>query len=115
MKSPDNVNKVNLVVDRCPFCYILEAVKHPPQQRLNDGHELLHHSGVESDRKFWSGERPLCIAQWIGITLMLIGVGAVIAMSAWFERNLLVVFVVIGGLTLFVVLGNLRSRRSAKK
>jgi hypothetical protein len=82
---------------------------------LNDGHELLHHSGVESDRKFWSGERPLSIVQWIGITLMLIGVGVVIAMSAWFERNFLVVFVVIGCLALFVVLGNLRSRRSAKK
>ena len=90
-------------------------MKHPPQQRLNDGHELLEHSGVESDRKFWSGERSLSTVQWIGITLMLVGVVAVIAMSVWFERNFLVVFVVIGGLALFVLLGNLHSRRSAKK
>jgi hypothetical protein len=90
-------------------------VKNPRQQRLNDGHELLRHSGVESDRKFWSGERPLSIVQWIGVMLMLLAVGAVILMSVWFEGNYVTVIVVLGGLALFVVLGNLRVRRSPKK
>lgn len=90
-------------------------MKYPRQDRLSDGHELLRHSGVESDRKFWSGERPLSIVQWIGIILMLITVGVVVAMSAWFEGNYLAVIVILGGLALFVVLGNLRARRSPKK
>jgi hypothetical protein len=90
-------------------------VKHPRQQRLTDGDELLRHSGVESDRKFWAGERPLSIMQWIGITLMFMTVGVVIAMEVWFEGNYLAVIVVLGGLALFVVLGNLRAHRSSKK
>ena len=97
------------------FCYILEAVKYPRQDRLNDGHELLRHSGVESDRKFWLGERPLSIVQWIGVILMLMAAGVVIAMSAWFEGKYVAVIVILGGLALFVVLGNLRTRRSPKK
>jgi hypothetical protein len=97
------------------FCYILEAVKYPRQDRLSDGRELLRHSGVESDRKFWSGERPLSLAQWIGIILMLMTVGVVIAMSAWFEGNYVAVIVILGGLALFVVLGNLRAHRSPNK
>ena len=95
------------------FCYILGAVKHPTQQP--DGRELLRHSGVESDRKFWRGERPLSIVQWIGVMLMFLAVGIVIAMSVWFEHNSVAVIVVLGGLALFVVMGNLRSRRSPKK
>jgi Flp pilus assembly protein TadB len=47
--------------------------------------------------------------------LMLLAVGIVIAMSVWFEHNYVVVIVVLGGLALFVVMGNLRSRRSPKK
>ncbi|MGA9790239.1 MAG: hypothetical protein WBQ43_06055 [Terriglobales bacterium] len=46
---------------------------------------------------------------------MLITVGVVVAMSAWFEGNYLAVIVILGGLALFVVLGNLRARRSPKK
>jgi Flp pilus assembly protein TadB len=88
-------------------------VKQPTQQP--DGRELLRHSGVESDRKFWLGERPLSIAQWMGVMLMLLAVGIVIAMSVWFEHNYLAVIVVLGSLALFVVTGNLRSRRSTKK
>ena len=92
-------------------------MKHPPQPPLShvpDGRELLHRSGVESDRKFWSGERPLSTAQWIGVVLMLMAVGVVIAMAVWFG-NYVTVIGVLGGLALFVVLGNLRSRRSSKK
>jgi hypothetical protein len=85
-------------------------VKHPTQQP--DGNELLRHSGVESDRKFWLGERPLSIAQWVGITLMLMTIGGVIVMAAWFERNYVRVIVVLSGLALFVILGN---RRASKK
>jgi hypothetical protein len=47
--------------------------------------------------------------------LMLLAVGAVILMSVWFEGNYVTVIVVLGGLALFVVLGNLRVRRSPKK
>jgi uncharacterized membrane protein len=82
---------------------------------LNDGHELLHHSGVESDRKFWKGERPLSIVQWIGVVLMLVAAGVVIVMSAWFEGKYLALIVILGGLALFVVMGNLRARRSSKR
>jgi hypothetical protein len=92
-------------------------MKHPTQQPLShvpDGRELLHHSGVESDRKFWSGERPLSITQWIGVVLMLIAVGVGIAMAVWFG-NYVTVIGVLGGLALFVVLGNLHARRSPKK
>lgn len=87
-------------------------MKYPRQDRLNDGHELLRHRGVESDRKFWSGERPLSIVQWIGIILMLMAAGVVVAMSAWFEGKYVAVIVILGALALFVVLGNLRARRS---
>ena len=90
-------------------------MKHPQQHRLNDGHELLRHSGIESDRKFWAGERPLSIVQWTGIMLMLITLGVVIAMEVWFEGNYLAVILVLGGLALFVVLGNLSAGRSRKK
>lgn len=86
-------------------------MKYPRQDRLSYGHELLRHSGVESDRKFWSGERPLSIVQWIGVMLMLITLGVGIAM--W--GDYLAVIVVLDGLALFVVLGNLRARRSPRK
>jgi hypothetical protein len=86
-------------------------VKDPRQDRLSDGHELLRHSGVQSDRKFWSGERPLSIVQWIGVMLMFITLGVGIAM--W--SNYVAAIVILGGLALFVVLGNLRARRSPRK
>lgn len=53
--------------------------------------------------------------QWIGVILMLMAAGVVIAMSAWFEGKYVAVIVILGGLALFVVLGNLRTRRSPKK
>jgi succinate dehydrogenase hydrophobic anchor subunit len=90
-------------------------VKYPRQDRSRDGHELLRHSGVESDRKFWSGERPLSIVQWTGVILVLMAAGVVIAMSAWLEGKYVAVIVILGGLALFVVLGNFRARRSPKK
>lgn len=103
MKSPDNVNH--------HICYILEAVKNPRQDRLNDGHELLRHSGVESDRKFWSGERPLSVVQWLGVILVLMTL--IVGIAVW--GNYVVSAVILGGLALFVVLGNLRARRSPRK
>ncbi len=93
-------------------------MKHPTQQPsgdLPDGRELLRHSGAESDRKFWSGQRPLSMVQWIGVMLMLMAVGVVIAMAVWFEGSYGTVIVVLSGLALFVVLGNIRARRSPKK
>jgi hypothetical protein len=103
VKWPANVNH--------HICYILEAVKYPRQDRLNDGRELLRHSGVESDRKFWSGERPLSIVQWVGVLLMLMTI--VVGIAVW--GNYVASIVVLGGLALFVVLGNLRGRRSPRK
>jgi hypothetical protein len=46
---------------------------------------------------------------------MLVTAGVVIVMSAWFEGKYLAVIVILGGLALFVVKGNLRARRSPKK
>jgi hypothetical protein len=111
VKSPANANKQiwSATVDH--LCYILEAVKYPRQNRLSDGHELLRRSGVESDRKFWSGERPLSVVHWIGILLMFITLGVGIAM--W--GNYVASIMVLGGLALFLVLGNLRARRSPRK
>ena len=81
-------------------------MKLPRQDRLSDGHELLRHSAKESDRKFRLGERPLSIVQWIGVILMFITVGILLVMS----RNYLATIVLLAGLALFVVLGNLRAR-----
>ena len=86
-------------------------MKLPRQDRLSDGHDLLRDSAKESDRKFWLGERPLSIVQWIGVILMFITVGILLVMS----RNYLATLVVLGGLALFVVLGNLRARHSPRK
>jgi hypothetical protein len=93
------------------LCYILGAVKYPRQDRLSDGHELLRHSGVESDRKFWAGERPLSIVQWIGVILVLMTL--VVGIAVW--GNYVASIVILGGLALFIVLGNLRARRSTRK
>jgi hypothetical protein len=47
--------------------------------------------------------------------LMIVTAGLVILMSAWFEGKYLAVIVILGGLALFVGMGNLRARRSPKK
>jgi uncharacterized BrkB/YihY/UPF0761 family membrane protein len=41
--------------------------------------DILRRSAVESDRKFWSGERPISLVQGIGLLLMFLSVmGAVV-------------------------------------
>jgi hypothetical protein len=41
--------------------------------------DILRRSAMESDRKFWSGERPISLLQRIGLLLMFLTViGAVV-------------------------------------
>jgi hypothetical protein len=73
------------------------------------GDRLLDQSRVESDRKFWSGERPLSIVQASGLLLIVIALIAVVVRPnyrsfAW----------VMGGLIFFVVVGNRWARRRYK-
>jgi hypothetical protein len=45
-----------------------------PDKRIRN---LLSQSSIESDRKFWFGERPISALQWIGLLLMFL------AMAGW--------------------------------
>lgn len=73
---------------------------------------VLRQSVVESDRKFWSGQRPISVMQWVGLLVMLLAAGVVAVLGAaatgFGYRAFIVVF---AGLVLFVVLGNLWIRR----
>jgi hypothetical protein len=44
----------------------MDAHEQEPIRRMPDGDEVLRQSGVESDRKFWRGERPISLLQWSG-------------------------------------------------
>lgn len=83
------------------------------QQQPSDVEEreksLLHQSAIESDRKFWAGERPISIVQWIGLLLMFVGVS--VSVAGWVRDKYGTFIAVLGALVLFVVLGNRRARR----
>jgi 4-hydroxybenzoate polyprenyltransferase len=66
---------------------------------------LLQRSSFESDRKFWSGERPVSVVQWVGLLLIFLGVAVVASFN---YRAFGVVFAV---LVLSIVLGNLWAHR----
>jgi 4-hydroxybenzoate polyprenyltransferase len=69
--------------------------------------DMLRRSGAESDRKFWSGERPVSLVQWIGVLLMFLSLGVLVSFN---YRAFATVF---GALVVFVVLGNRWARRRA--
>jgi hypothetical protein len=66
---------------------------------------MLRRSSAESDRKFWTGERPISLLQWVGILLMFLTVGVLVSFN--YRAHALV----FGALVLFVVLGNRWARR----
>jgi len=60
----------------------------------------MRRSVADSDRKFWTGQRPLSAIQWVGVILMLVG-SIVVATSL----GLRVFTEVMGALVALVVLG----------
>ena len=83
--------------------------------------DILRRSTLESDRKFWSGERPISVVQGIGLLLMFLAViGAVLlgnwpkGEAPWWEKIVngygasMAIFLCFA---LFLVLGNPRFRR----
>jgi hypothetical protein len=92
---------------------------------VEEGHEnVLLRSAVESDRKFWSGERPISVVQGIGLLLMflvLIGAMGLVnwpkSEAPWWEKIVNgygVIVAVFGCVVLFIVLGNRRVRRKIR-
>lgn len=75
------------------------------------GDRLLDQSRVESDRKFWSGERPLSIVQVLGLLLIFVALIAVVVFSSDYRSFAWVM----GGLIVFVVLGNRWARHRYKR
>jgi hypothetical protein len=69
---------------------------------------MLRRSSAESDRKFWSGERPIRPFQWVGILIMFSAVGVLVSFN--YRAHALV----FGAFVLFVVLGNLWARRKTR-
>jgi hypothetical protein len=99
----------------------MENHRQEPSSRLDGGdhEELLLRSSIESDRKFWSGERPITVVQGIGLLLMFLAlVGAIWnwpkGEASWWEKLVSgngAFVAVFGCLVLFVLLGNRWSRR----
>jgi hypothetical protein len=82
------------------------------EERTPTGHELLRRSGIEHERKFWSGERSFSILEWSFLLLMLIP--ALLLLAVWIRNRYLIGLAVLGGLAAFVIIGNLRARRKPK-
>ncbi len=73
------------------------------------GADLLRQSASEGDRKFWSGQRPLSVVQWIGVVLLYLGAGVVVAQfghPAYILASLAVV-------SALIAIGNRRARRKS--
>ena len=94
-----------------------------PLKHLGEPHEnLQRRSALESDRKFWSGERPISVVQGIGLAVIFFGLIALVGVSLWPEGGepwwkkidvygaFMAVF---GCAVLLVFLGNRISRRKA--
>jgi len=91
------------------LCTMDEHPKHDSMRDVESTHqEMLFRSAVESDRKFWSGERPISAVQWVGLLLMFVAIIGVVASSNY--RAIIALF---GAIALAVVLGNRRARRKA--
>ena len=73
---------------------------------------LFHNSLVESNRKLWSGERPLSVIHWAGIALLYIRVGV---FALIFGVNPIYIFVSLAAVTLLVGIGNRCARRLSKR
>src|ERR1700722_17285778 len=61
-----------------------------PLSRNDERHaDMLRRSTVESDRKFWSGERPISLLQCIGLLVMFLSVIGVVVLGPMLTGNLL--------------------------
>ena len=87
--------------------------EHPKDNSISDGQpdgqQILLKSRIDSDRKFWSGERSVTVVQWLGVLLLYFAM-AVVAITSNYRVSALV----LGGLILLVLLGNLRARRRGR-
>jgi hypothetical protein len=96
-----------------------------PMSRSDERHWImLRRSAVESDRKFWSGERPISLLQGIGLLVMFLSViGAVLlgnwpkGEAPWWEKIVngygapIAIFLCFA---LFLALGNLRFHHKSR-
>ena len=80
-------------------------------ESLPTGDRLLDQSSAASDRKFWSGERPLSIVQVLGLLLISVALVAVVVFSSDYRSFAWIM----GSLIAFVVLGNRWARRRYKR
>ena len=100
---------------RDEFVIFLDAMKNHQQERLSsipDRREILRKSAVDSDSKFWRGERPISVVQWIGLILCAIAVVA--ALLSWVRGDYVKVLLVFGGAALLLVVANLAARRKTR-
>jgi hypothetical protein len=74
--------------------------------RQPDDQQILIKSGID---KFWSGERSVSVVQWLGVLLLYFTM-AVLAIASNYRVSILV----LGGLILFVLLGNRLARRRSR-
>jgi hypothetical protein len=100
----------------------VENHRQPSSGRLDiDQGNILLRSTIDSDRKFWSGERRISAVQAIGLLLMFFGL--ITAMwhwpkgeAPWWEKLVSgngAFLIVFGGLVFFVLLGNRWARRKS--
>jgi hypothetical protein len=80
---------------------ILWAVNQHQDGRIEDGSNLMRQSVADSDRKFWTGQKPLSLIQWVGVILLFV-CSTLLATSL----GLRIFAGVIGALITFVLLGH---------
>src|SRR5579862_8962745 len=51
---------------------ILWAVNQHRDGRIEDGSNLMRQSVADSNRTFWTGQKPLWLIQWVGVALLLV-------------------------------------------
>ena len=106
------------------YSVTVKRPSHKPLSHFGEPHEnLLRRSTVESDRKFWSGERPISVVQGLGLAVIFFGLIALIGVKDWpkgeaplWEKmvDAYGAFIaVFGCAVLFLVLANRRFRRKA--
>jgi drug/metabolite transporter (DMT)-like permease len=87
-----------------------------------DRRNILRRSTIDSDRNFWTGERPVTVVQAIGLLLILFGLVVVMGHwpkgeAPWWEKLIsgnAAFLMVFGCLVLFVLLGNRWARRKTR-
>ena len=85
--------------------------------------DILRRSTLESDRKFWSGERPISLLQGIGLLLMFLAVIGAVLLGNWPSGEAPLWEKIVNGygasiaififFALFLLIGNRRFRRKS--